>query len=163
MIDIYVATKKSIDNQNFAIVMIDEPTINYLYIQSLGTQPYDTKNAEILALETATHLATRLLLANRDVTIFYTLPNAVDENGNVRKGNLNDDNDRFYCGMESRVLENLLYIADMKKEVSLINLKNEENIALLSVVDNDLGYYVSIDDLQITDEMLADAFVSVVK
>ena len=162
-IDIYAATKKTEDGQNYAIVIVDEPEINYTFIKSLSNEPFDELNAEILALESATKLACRLALANHTVNIFHSLDYAVSENGSVRAGNTNDDVERFYCIMESLVLENLLFIHEAEKEVVLLKVPKEENIALIAVGDNDFGYYIDFDDLQILDEGLAYDFLNTVK
>lgn len=162
-ISIYAATKKTKDGQNFAIVIVDEPGINYTFIKSLGHEPFDAINAEILALEAATKLASRLCLTNNTVSLFYSFEYAILEDGSIRKGNTSDDVERFYCIMESLVLENLLFIHDAERDLVMLEVPREENIALIALGDNDLGYYVDFDDLQITDEELAYDFLDVVK
>lgn len=163
MIDIYAATKKTKDGQHYAVVLVDEPGISYTFIKSLGEEPFDKLNAEILALESATKLASRLCLTNNDVNLFHSLDNAISEDGVIRKGNTNDDAERFYCIMESIVLENLLFIHDAEKKLVILKVPEEENVALIALGDNDLGYYVDFDDLQITNEELANDYLSVVK
>ena len=163
IIDIYAATKQTSDGQNFAVVMIDEPSISYTFIKSLGSEPMDALNAEILALEGATRLAYRLCLTNNTVNLFHSLDNVLSEKGVVREGNTSNDIERFYCVIESMVLENLLFINDAEKNLVMLKVPKDENIALIAIGDNDLGYYVDIDDLQITDSELANDFLSVVK
>lgn len=163
ILDIYASTKKTKDGQHFAVVTMDEPGISYLYIKSFGREPLDKMNAEITALEKVTALAARFSLTSHIVNIFHSFEEAVLKDGSVRPGNEHNDAERFYCALESMTLENILFIEKAGKEIVMVKIPEDKNLSLLTLTENDLGYYVDIDDMQITNEGLADDFLFAVQ
>lgn len=160
LFDIYIGTKKTEDGQHFALVVVDEPSLSYTFIRSVGYEPIDALHAEIIALEAGTKLATRLIPSGHMVNIFHSLDDVILDNGNILEGNPDDDVERFYCMMESMVLENILFIDSANTDMVLVKIEPEKNLSIMAVEDNDLGYLVDIDDLQIVDRVLAEDYLS---
>lgn len=160
IIDIYTGTKKTEDGQFFALTMVDEPGLSYTFIKSLGSEPFELLNAEIIALENATALATRFAHAGHIINIFHSLDKVIDENSNIRQGNVSDDAEKFYCAIESMVLENIIFLDKLEREVRLIKVDENDNLTKVTTEGNDLGYFVDIDDLQITDADLAEDYLN---
>lgn len=161
-INIYVSTKTNEDGQSYAIVQIDEEEIIYTSIKSLGYRNIDKLNTEILALDKALEIALRLILADCNIVIYHSLDYAITEDNSIKQGDTDNPQETFYLALELSVLDSLDKINQMEKEIDLVKVAKDENIANIYYDDNDLGYYVDVEDVQIPDRLFAEKFVDAI-
>lgn len=160
MFDIYATTHTSSDGQRFSLVTIDHPDLYYLNVQSFSDDVIDIKNAEIYALQVASSIASRLGLLGSQITLFHSFDTVIEEDNKIKQGNVESAVEAFYCGMESMTIENLLFLKDSKSNFTMVKIPQERNLAKETIGELDLGYHVSIDDLQIMDKQLAEAYLA---